>query len=218
MNTTDNKLDIARTLDLHRLHLAEEPGGVRADLTGADLRGADLHGANLTTANLICANLTGVDLRGADLRGADLLGANLTTADLSGANLTNANLIGAILRGADLRGAILREAILREADLTGADLSGADATNISMVGAIIHRAILPDGLRIASLCFGGWSVTITPTETSVGCLTHPNADALSWAADSPEIMAMDPAASRWWARHRESVCAVIRDMMTEVTQ
>ena len=49
----------------HKMWIAGEAGGKRADLHGADLQWADLRSA---------------DLHGADLRGADLRGANLDYA------------------------------------------------------------------------------------------------------------------------------------------
>lgn len=103
-----------------------------------------------------------------------------------------------VLIGADLRDANLRGAYLRDADLCGANLCGAE---------------LPPGYRIASLCFGGWPVTATPTTTTIGCESHPNESWLGWSVDAPEIEAMHPEAAAWWRRHREAVCAVIRDVM-----
>ena len=91
------------------------------------------------------------------------------------------------------------EARKKDANLQGANLQGAN---------------LPAVYRIASLCFGGWSITVTPTETQIGCERHPNASWLAWAADAPEIAAMHIDAAVWWARHREAVCAVIKDVMT----
>ena len=61
----------------HKLWLADDPEGERADLSGADLSGADLSGADLRGADLSGANLYGADLSGADLSGADLYGADL---------------------------------------------------------------------------------------------------------------------------------------------
>ena len=77
-----------------------EPGGERANLSGADLRGAYLLRANLRGADLRGANLWRANLRGADLCGADLCGANLWGAYLSGADLWRADLCGANLSGA----------------------------------------------------------------------------------------------------------------------
>ena len=142
--------------------------------------------------------LIDADLRGADLRHANLCGAELRVADLRDANLIGADLRDADLRGADLRDANLRGAYLRDADLCGANLCGAE---------------LPPGYRIASLCFGGWPVTATPTTTTIGCESHPNESWLGWSVDAPEIEAMHPEAAAWWRRHREAVCAVIRDVM-----
>ena len=112
-------------------------------------------------------------------------------------------LIGADLCGANLRGADLRGADLRDADLCGADLRHAN----------LRGAELPPGYRIASLCFGGWPVTATPTTTTIGCESHPNESWLGWSVAAPEIEAMHPEAAAWWRRHREAVCAVIRDVM-----
>ena len=142
--------------------------------------------------------LIGADLRYANLRHANLCDANLRVADLRDANLIGADLRDADLRGADLRDANLRGAYLRDADLCGANLCGAE---------------LPPGYRIASLCFGGWPVTATPTTTTIGCESHPNESWLGWSVDAPEIEAMHPEAAAWWRRHREAVCAVIRDVM-----
>ena len=59
----------------HKLWLADEEGGERADLSGADLIKAYLSGADLSEADLSGADLSGAYLRGADLRGAYLRGA-----------------------------------------------------------------------------------------------------------------------------------------------
>ena len=80
-----NQEELNSILDLHRKWLYNEPGGQRANLSGADLSGANLSGANLYRANLSGANLSG-----ANLSGADLSGANLYRANLSGANNVSA--------------------------------------------------------------------------------------------------------------------------------
>ena len=103
------------------------------------------------------------------------------------------------------------EANRNRANLRGADLRGADLYEANLRGAD-----LPDNYRLASLCFGGWGVTVTPIHTQIGCERHPNQSWLSWAANAPEIAAMHPNATAWWTRHREAVCAVIRDVMREV--
>ena len=92
--------ELQSILDLHRNWLYGEPGGVRADLSGANLGGANLDGANLGYANLRGANLGYANLDGANLGGANLGGANLGGANLRGANLGGANLDGA--KNADL--------------------------------------------------------------------------------------------------------------------
>ena len=104
----------------------------------------------------------------------------------------------------------LEAAVESDADLSGADLSGA---NLS--GANLSGANLPTGFRVASLCFGGWPVTVTPSTTTIGCREHPNTAWLAWSVDAPEIAAMHANAAEWWRRHREAVCAVIRDVMQE---
>ena len=55
----------------HKLWLAGDEEGERANLTGANLRGANLRGAKLREANLRGANLTGAKLREANLTGAN---------------------------------------------------------------------------------------------------------------------------------------------------
>ena len=147
---------------------------------GVDLRGANLSGADLG----------GADLRGADLRGADLRVANLGCADLRGANLRDANLRGAYLRYADLR----------YADLRGAYLCGAD-----LVGCR-----LPDGFRIVRLDFGGWSVCVTPSHTTIGCQKHPNAKLLRPTAKW--LKGQDKDAPAWWKAHGKTVQAAIREV------
>ena len=106
------RTELDTIIEKHKLWLDDQPGGKRADFTGADLikanltranlTGADLIKANLTRANLTGANLTWADFTGANLTGANLTGANLTGADFTGANLTGANLTGANLTGANL--------------------------------------------------------------------------------------------------------------------
>jgi len=64
------KLD--EVLRLHKAWMNNEPGGVRANLSGDDLRGANLSGANLYGANLRGAGLSEANLSGDDLRGANL--------------------------------------------------------------------------------------------------------------------------------------------------
>ena len=114
------KEELEKILELHKMWLNDEEGGVRANLCKADLSDA-----NLCKADLIDVNLGGANLIGANLSGADLSGANLRETDLIGANLRETNLIGANLNGADLSGANLNGA-----DLSGANLRETNLTNI----------------------------------------------------------------------------------------
>jgi hypothetical protein len=65
----------------HKLWLANDLAGERADLRRSDLREADLRRADLRRADLSGVNLSGADLSGANLWGADLSGANLWGAN-----------------------------------------------------------------------------------------------------------------------------------------
>ena len=188
-----NATKLAEVIRLHGMWLRGETGGLRADLRGANLCEANLCGANLREANL--------------------RGANLCEANLRGANLCEANLRGANLRGANLREADLREANLRGANPTCAGQPAPEGPTCARPPACLRGANLPNGYRIASLCFGGWSVTVSQSTTSIGCQKHPNADWLRWSPSDVAHMHEDAAA--WWARHREAVCAVIRDVMQE---
>ena len=138
------KEKLSEILSLHAKWLRDEPGGIRADLSGANLSGANLSGASLSYANLSCADLSCADLSYANLSGASLSYANLSCADLRCADLSYANLSCADLSGADLS----------DADLSGADLSGAsgliDATDY--IGAHFER--VKDGY-IVYKTFGG---------------------------------------------------------------
>ena len=65
--------ELEEKIELHKKWLNDEPGGIRANLSGEDLPGADLSGADLS----------GAYLRGAYLRGANLTRANLTDVRVS---------------------------------------------------------------------------------------------------------------------------------------
>ena len=118
---------------------------------------------------------------------ADLKHADLKHADLGHADLHGANLYGADLGGADLHGA----------DLHGANLGGAD---------------LPVGFKVARLDFGGWSIYITPTHTTIGCQLHPNKDWLKW--NPKDVAVFEAEASKWWKQHGAAVKAVIKDVQS----
>lgn len=58
------KTELDEILRLHKLWLAGDPLGVRADLRDIDLHDIDLRGADLSCADLSYANLRGADLSG----------------------------------------------------------------------------------------------------------------------------------------------------------
>ena len=93
---------LKEVLIMHGSWVRNEPGGSRANLSGAYLSGTDLFRANLSGATLFRANLSGANLFGANLSRANLFDANLSGANLSGANLSGANLSWANLFGANL--------------------------------------------------------------------------------------------------------------------
>jgi hypothetical protein len=132
--------------------------------------------------------------------------ANLSRANLSDANLRGADLSGADLSGADLSGADLSGADLHCADLNGANLGGADLS-----GANLHGADLPETFKITRIDFGGWSVCITPEETSIGCQKHANELWLSWTPK--DVTSFAEGAEEWWASHQLTIKAAIREIM-----
>jgi hypothetical protein len=104
-----NRKELNRVLKLHRLWVAGDGDGERANLRDANLGYEQLAGMNLSGANLYGANLYGallfeVNLENADLENADLRDAKLVFANLRGANLRGANLFFAVLHETDLRG------------------------------------------------------------------------------------------------------------------
>ena len=143
--------------------------------------------------------------------GAELSYANLRDANLRVADLRGANLYGAELSYADLRGANLHGANLRYANLCNADLRGADVCDANFHGANLCYALLSDDFCIARLDYGGYTVTVTPTHTAIGCKKYANVDWMKWTPADVADMADD--AEEWWWRHGETVKAVIRDVM-----
>jgi len=83
------KQELVEKLEKHKLWLAGEPGGERADLSGHTLIGANLYGADLREANLSRANLSGADLRHANMYGANMNDVDLCNAKLFGSILGN---------------------------------------------------------------------------------------------------------------------------------
>jgi uncharacterized protein YjbI with pentapeptide repeats len=175
MRTINNLPEVLKN---HLKWLMSEPGGERANLSGADLHSADLSDANLSGADLRHANLRHADLRHADLRYADLRYADLHEAYLYGADLRHANLYDANLSGADLSGADLYDA-----NLSGADLSGADGliaiTPIGSRGDILLAIDHSTTIYIKTGCFWG---TIAEFETAVKTTHGDNAHAKAYRA------------------------------------
>ena len=90
---TYTQVELKEILDKHSKWLRNEPGGERANLSGADLTRAYLSGADLTRAYLTRADLTRADLTRANLSGADLSGADLTRAYLTSTILENKEMV-----------------------------------------------------------------------------------------------------------------------------
>lgn len=186
--------------------------GCRASLSDYDLSNRNLASVDLRFAILDHCNLTDAVLEHARLDDADFVGANLTNASLRLASLARANLSRAILTRTDFTGARLRESYLVDAIIDGAIFNGAD-----IAFAAFDRA---DTAQIARLDFGGgvsaWPVTVRPTETTIGCQRHSNAEWLSWTADSPEIWEMHHRAPDWWALYGDAVKATINAVVDAV--
>ena len=72
--------ELNEKLELHKMYLLGEKGGLKLDLSRADLRGADLSRADLSGAYLSGVYLSRANLRGANLRGVNLRGVNLRGA------------------------------------------------------------------------------------------------------------------------------------------
>jgi len=114
------------------------------------------------------------------------------------------------LYGADLRCANLYGADLRSADLSGADLRCADLYGADLRCADLRCADLPTSFRICRIDFGGWSVCITPIETTIGCQKHPNTDWLKW--NPADVSTFADGAKEWWAQHSAVIKAAIKDV------
>jgi len=88
-------------LDAHAKYHKGQPGGERADLSGANLSRQDLRKRDLTGAILVGCNLQKADLRGSKLSFADLSKSDLRKADLRNCDFTETRLEGADLSEAD---------------------------------------------------------------------------------------------------------------------
>ena len=85
---------------------------------------------------------------------------------------------------------------LQAAIKSGVDLSGAELD-----------------IKIGRLDFGGWSVLVTPDQTTIGCQVHPNK---VWLKHTPKSVAfMHPEASKWFKRHGATVKALIKDVSSK---
>jgi len=160
--TDSQTVNISETLRLHKLWLAGDPAGVRADLSYADLRGAILSGVDLS-----CVNLSGANLCRADLRDANLSDANLSSANLSSANLCRADLRDANLSDAGLGCANLSGANLRDANLSGANGLPIAADAQQRLRAVASHVLAhPQILQMESWhsecgtthCLAGWAI------------------------------------------------------------
>ncbi len=174
-------------LELHKLWLKGEQGGVLLDL-----RGANLSGTNLSDANLSDADLSDADLSDADLSDANLSDADLSDADLSGANLSDADLSGANLRYADLSGANLRYA-----NLSGADLSDTDL-----------RFSIGNNKEIKSLQIGEYLISYHKNILNIGCKRY---TLLEWESfTNIEIDNMDTKALDWWNLNKHIIFELVK--------
>ena len=52
-----------------------------------------------------------------------------------------------------------------------------------------------------------------PEWTRIGCQKHPNSEWLKWEPEDAEIRAMATGARDFWRLHKDSIRAVIRDVM-----
>ena len=202
------KEELDKILADHKLWLADNTKGKRADLRGADLRGADLLGADLRGADLEGADLQSANLQGADLRYADLRGADLRRADLRWADLRWADLQSADLHGANLRGANLRDAGLHGANLRGANLQGAALQGANLLGADLRGASAAIGMQCGNI--DGYFWYVINDRARVGCQEHAfdvwekltPEDAQQWASDGAD----------WWRKHGPLILAAIKSV------
>ena len=116
-----------------------------------------------------------------------------------------------LINGKDL--SITSDADLRDANLRGADLRYANLRGADLRDANLCDANLPVGYKVCRMDFGGWSILVMPETTTIGCQTHQNED---WLRFTPEdVRGFSDGAFEYWQQHRESICAVIRDVMSK---
>jgi len=189
--------ELKEVLRLHKLWLADDFGGARANLSSASLIGADLSGAHLCSANLSDANLSG-----ANLRDANFCGANLSGASLNYANLRDANFCGADLSSASLN----------YANLSGADLSGANLSGASLNYANLNYANLYDALgnmkQIKTIYLEAYHINYTKDVIQIGCENHSIEDWISF--DDKRILEMDgKTALTFWREYKDFIFTTI---------
>ena len=110
-----------------------------------------------------------------------------------------------------LQAAIKSDVNLSDANLSDANLYGAKLSGAALRGANLSGAELD--IKIGRLDFGGWSVLVTPDQTTIGCQVHPNK---VWLKHTPKSVAfMHPHASKWFKRHGETVKALIKDVSSK---
>lgn len=178
--------------------------------------GPSLVASDLSRANLVGGYFVGVDFSGALLSYADLSLANLSQTDCSNVDFSSANLSFAKCHEADFT-----DSMLVDANLTKCDFTEARFLRTHFKGAIIRHTILTAThiadsdihtiTKIATLCFGGWPVTVRERNTTIGCVTSSNEQWLSYPPQGcREIFEMDVKATEWWIKYSTAVCAVIR--------
>jgi len=123
-NIRHNGKKLEDILDAHAKYHKGQPGGERADLSGADLSRMDFKKRDLTGAIFVGCRLKGADFRGAKLSFADLSKADLRKADLRNCDFTETRLEGADLSEADLSGTELFRGDLRSAKCTRRSCAG----------------------------------------------------------------------------------------------
>ena len=189
--------NLEEQLELHKLWLKGEQGGVLLDLGGANLSDANLRSANLRSANLIGANLSDANLSDADLSDADL-----SDADLSDANLRSAN-----LRGANLSDANLSDANLSDANLGGANLRGANLGGTHLRGADLIYCI-GNNKEIKSLQIGEYLISYHKNILNIGCQSY---TLLEWESFTDiEINNMDTNALDWWNLNKHIIFELVK--------
>jgi len=152
--------------------------------------------------------LAGVGGSRADFSGRDLQGMSFYEKNLREANFCGADCCGVDFSSANLSGATLGSSNCTHADFSGSDLTGTDFHQATITGADFNGAV--DG-RMARLDFGGWSICVRSSQTSIGCHLEKNEDLLRWEPKDVDDFCM--GAFSWWTTHGDAVKAVIRSVM-----